>query len=256
MNQKMYSPRYFKENLPDWKRKKDSVIVRYFFRPVSFFTASFFANRGIGANDVSIISIFIAILAAILYIPHNIILNILGALSVCLWMVLDCTDGNIARCVKKEPFGEFVDATSSYILINFLYATLGIAAYFNNGVFVSAGSWILIFLGVFTGSADSLARLLYQKYNNCDKTGNKAEGSDSSQENKNRLVKLHDRIDKELGLNGILLPALLICTIFGWYDVFVIAYFCFFSISLLATAFLLVLKVKKMMRAGENNADR
>lgn len=255
MDQSNYSSKFFRDNLPDWKRKKDSIIVRYFFRPISFYTSSFFANRRIGANDVSIISIFVAILAAVLYIPHNTILNTLGALCVCFWMVLDCTDGNIARCVKKEPFGEFVDATSSYILINFLYAALGVAAYHNNGLMISAGSWVLVFLGVFTGSADSLARLLYQKYNNCDRIKSDQDKPDISQDNKNRLVKVHDRIDKELGLNGVLLPALLICTLFGWYDVFVIAYFCFFTLSLFATAFLLIMKVKKIMRAGEKNAD-
>ena len=31
-----YTIRYFKENLPDWKRRKDSFVLKYLVRPMSF----------------------------------------------------------------------------------------------------------------------------------------------------------------------------------------------------------------------------
>ena len=48
-----YTPKYFYDNLPAWKRKKDPILSRLFYRPASFLTASIFSNLGIGANTVS-----------------------------------------------------------------------------------------------------------------------------------------------------------------------------------------------------------
>lgn len=237
-----YTAKYFKENMPEWKRKKDSVIVRNFFRPLSFYTASFAANRGIGANSVSYFSMLIAVCGSLCYLVGCRFAYILGAILIIFWMVLDCTDGNIARSVNKEPYGEFADGASSYVLINFLFFGLGIAAYKNQGFIFDAGNWVMLILGGFTGASDSLTRLLYQKFENTrlrEASGNYESVHDGG---KNKLVVVHDRIDKEVGLNGVFLPVLMLCSVMRWFDIFVIFYFLFFAATLFATMALLIHK--------------
>lgn len=236
-----YTYKYFRDNLPDWKKKKDSILVRFFFRPISFWTASVAANLRIGANTISFISMFIAIIASILYLIGYAWTYIIGAVLILIWMILDCTDGNLARCVKKEPYGEFADGASSYVLVNFLFAALGVAAYRSNGMILDKGVWVLLFLGVFTGSSDSLSRLLYQKFENNGLRDNlKVKDKNGSlQSEPSRIIKIHDRIEKEIGLNGLFLPFILLCSIIRWFDIFVIFYSCFYIISLFGTMLIL-----------------
>ena len=61
-------------------------------------------------------------------------MNIIGAILVNVWLLMDCTDGNIARSVKKEAFGPFADSMSSYLLVGLLCTCIGFAAYFEGGL--------------------------------------------------------------------------------------------------------------------------
>ena len=129
-----YTAQYFRENLPEWKRRKDPVMVKILIRPLSFYGSAFCANHGITPNTVSIFSSFIAILACSMFLFARYEFNIAGALLIFFWHILDCIDGNLARCVKPQPFGEFVDAESSYTLVGFLGVCIGISVYYTNGV--------------------------------------------------------------------------------------------------------------------------
>ena len=254
MQKRRYSAKYFKENFPEWKRKKDSFLVKHFYRPISFFTASFATKIGLGANDISFLSALVAIFGSLMYAWGIKWLNIVGAILINVWMIFDCTDGNIARSVKKEPLGEFADASSSYILINLLFSFLGIAAYRSKGLFISSGCWWILFLGVFAGGSDSLSRLLYQKFINIQKAEHKDNDDQNAEKKQGKLVKLHDRIDKELGLNGIFLPALLIVSITDWFDIFVVFYAIFYLGSLISTYMYFVYKCYKSKNYDVNNS--
>lgn len=35
-----YTAKYFKDNMPEWKRKKDAFVVQKFYRPLSFYGSS------------------------------------------------------------------------------------------------------------------------------------------------------------------------------------------------------------------------
>lgn len=100
-----YTARYFKEDLPEWKRLKDPFTTRIFYRPLSFVMASIATRIGLSANTVSYISIFISIFACIfIAIPNNIILNIIGAVLVNLWLLSDCTDRKYSKKCKETAF--------------------------------------------------------------------------------------------------------------------------------------------------------
>ena len=58
-----YTSKFFKEEMPEWKRKKDPILSRFFYRKIAFRTAAFAANAGISANSVSYFSIIIGIVS-------------------------------------------------------------------------------------------------------------------------------------------------------------------------------------------------
>lgn len=100
-----YTARYFKEDLPEWKRLKDPFTTRIFYRPLSFVMASIATRIGLSANTISYISIFISIFACIfIAIPNNITLNIIGAILVNVWLLSDCTDRKYSKKCKKTTF--------------------------------------------------------------------------------------------------------------------------------------------------------
>ena len=114
-----YNAKYFRDSLPEWKRRKDPVLSKVFYRPVSFFTASIAANLGISANTVSYCSVFIAVLSCLLFAYPSQQAHLAAAIFVSVWLIMDCTDGNLARSVKKQPFGTYADSMSSYIFVGF-----------------------------------------------------------------------------------------------------------------------------------------
>ena len=223
-----FTPKFFKNNLPEWKRKKDPILSRIFYRPISFFTSSVCSNLGISANAVSYFSILIALAACALIVIPNYTCNIIGAVLVNIWLISDCTDGNIARSVKKQPFGEFADGISSYILVAFLCTSLGIAAYFNDGILIEKGCiWILL-LGVLASSGDTLMRLIYQKYKSDERAladNNVLVLENDKRTDKKQTASLIVRLESDFGVGGILPLIILICTIFKIFDLVVI--YCF-----------------------------
>lgn len=231
---KKYSPKYFKQGLPEWKRVKDPFTSRVFYRPLSFVTASVATKFGLSANTVSYFSIFIAIFAFIGLVIPNHTANIIGAVLVNLWLLSDCTDGNIARTVRKQPFGDFADSSSSYILVALLGTGLGLVAYFQGGLFIKENCvWILL-LGALASSSDTLMRLIYQKYkaserNLCDMGVINIEVDKRT--DKNQANSLSVRIESDFGVGGILPLLTLICVILNVADLAVIYCFLYYFLS-------------------------
>ena len=231
---KTYTAQYFKESLPEWKRKKDPVLTKIFYRPISFCFAAFFANRGVGANAVSYLSTIVALLACASYLTCSFAGGITGALLVNFWLILDCTDGNIARSVKAEPYGEFVDATSSYLLVGLLFNVLGLYAYRQGGrLFHDAVE--IIFLGALASSFDSLMRLLYQKYIVVSRDWNEDGKIAQDGSNGGKIDKIRIRVEQEIGMGGILPFALALMTAFHAVDFVIIAWCAYYGSVFVAT---------------------
>lgn len=165
----MYNYKYFKDSMPDWKKKKDPMVARFFYRPLSFYIASLCANLGISANAVSYFSIFIALFGCVSFLISNHAWHIVGAVMFNVWLLLDCVDGNLARSVKKQPFGEFADAASSYILVAFMCTCMAFAVYHEGGLFLDPKCIWIVLLGALSSTGDTLMRLIYQKYHNTER---------------------------------------------------------------------------------------
>lgn len=247
-----YTPKFFYDNLPAWKRKKDPVLSRIIYRPLSFVTASLFSNAGIGANAVSYASAVLAIAACALFLPSSLTLNIIGAVLINIWLLLDCTDGNMARSVRKQLFGEFADGISSYILVALMCTCMGVSVYHQGGVLVPAGSVWIVVIGALASSADTLMRLIYQKYNaeynKHVKQGILPELEDKRTDH-SQVGSLRVRIESELGIGGILPVAILLGTIFHFLDVIVIYCLLYYGGSCLVASLMYIRKAIKISKS-------
>ncbi len=236
-----YTAKYFRDNLPEWKRQKDPVLSKVFYRPASFFTASIAANLGISANTVSYLSAIVAVMSCLLFAVPSQAAHIAGAFLVSVWLIMDCTDGNLARSVKKQPFGTYADSMSSYMFVGFLITAMGISVYESGGLLVPAGSVWIIVMGAVGSSSDTMMRLIYHKYKATER-----ELADAGvlkveydvREDNAHVSDIRVRLENELGIGGILPPAILVCTLLHAVDLMVIYGFFYYFLSMLAVIFI------------------
>ncbi len=232
-----YSYSQMKDSMPAWKRKKDPVLTKLFYRPISFWLAGVCANNGIRPNTISYLSTIVGIVACFMFvIPSNYLLHVIGALLINVWIVMDCVDGNLARGFMRQPFGEFADGTSSYILVGLMCTTMGFSVYFDGGIFCPAGLPWIILAGALASSSDVLMRLIYQKYKNVEHDMVAKGICDYELDNHtdhSQVGSFRSRVENELGLGGILPMAILVATIFNALDIIVLYCFCYYCGSAL-----------------------
>lgn len=248
METKKYTAKYFRDNMPEWKRIKDPILTRIFYRPVSFLLASLCARFGIGANAVSYCSAVVAIAACALFVPNNFVCHIVAAALVNVWLLMDCIDGNLARGVKKQPFGEFADSMSSYILVGFLVTCMGFACYHVGGLVVSKGNIWIVLLACIASTSDTMMRLIYQKYKATERRLQdsgvlEAEYDvrlDNAQTNNWKV-----RIESDLGIGGILPLMVLLGVIFNTIDIIIMYCLCYYGGSFVVTTINIVVKAIK-----------
>ena len=243
-----YTARYFKDSMPEWKRRKDNTLCRFFYRPISFYVSAFCANRGINANDVSYFSALVALLACVCYLINNYYAQIIGAVLILVWNILDSADGNLARSVKSQPFGEFADAVSSYMLVGLMNICFAVSLYYNGGLWVRQNCWWMIVLGALASESDTLMRLVYQKYKAnervlADEGILKIEKDERTDHSKVNNIKI--RVEEELGICGWMSAIVLVCTILRTLDVLLLYNVFFYCGACLITIVIMIKKARK-----------
>lgn len=247
-----YTAKFFHDTMPEWKRKKDPLIAQVFHRPISFWFSSFFCEMGLTPNQVSFISLIIAIITCGCFLTGNKICYLIGAILMNIWSITDSADGNMARSVGGKPYGDFIDATSSYAMVGFIFPALGWAIYRDGGLFISAGAAWIILIGAYTSSCDTMARLFFQKMKNNTFELQMKEISDgklTTQEvlkeasvQKSTFMKLFTRVDSELSMGGWNLLAILLCVLFNCLDLYVLFYALYYSSIFVASTIYLIKK--------------
>ncbi len=251
-----YTPKYFKENMPEWKRKKDAILTKIFYRPISFIGASIFSQFGISANTVSYISAVIAVIACCCFLVPVHKIQIIGAILINIWIIFDCIDGNIARSVRMQPFGEFADSISSYILVGLMCTCMGISVYFNGGILIEPYNVWIVLIGAIASSSDSLMRLIYQKYKNTERNmADKGivEIEDDVRKDNSKVGSFRVRVEMELGIGGFLPFVILIGAIFNILDIVVLYCFAYYLLSFIIALFVYVRKAIKKSKLTENS---
>ena len=254
MERKKYTVVFFRRGLPDWKRRKDPFFVRYTYRPLSFIGSAICANLGMSANTVSYISIFVGLLAALFYYFDSYTMHIWGASFVNLWLLFDCIDGNIARCVKKQPFGVFADATACYVLLAFIYPAMGYAAYIDGGLLFKAGNVWIIIIGSLVSCSDILMRLIFHKFREGEIELNKIIGKKETflNEYKPKEPTLKDQLMETINIGGYQPFVILIATIFNFLDVFLIGCLLMDGIGLIFYTSKNIVKAIRLAKEYEN----
>ncbi len=229
-----YTAKYFRDTMPEWKRKKDPPLSRLFYRPAGYVLAAFCANHGISANAVSYFSVIVGVVSCLFFLIPSYLCRIIGAVLINFWTVLDATDGCIARSVKSEPFGDFADGISSYILVALMGSMMGIAVYYEGGSIVEPGVIWMVFMGALASTADTLMRLVYQKYRATERAEaekGRIEIEHDVRTDHSQVKSLRVKIEQDLGIGGILPAMILLGTIFHALDLVLFYCFAYYGLS-------------------------
>ena len=243
-------------SLPVKKNSNSSWWVKLWVRKASFLFTYIFINLGFSPNGVSVLSIFVTLAAAAFFMTPAKWAVITAVVLINFWLVLDCVDGNIARCRKqKTVYGEFVDDAGGYFTVAFIYLAIGVCAYNFGGRLLAQGNMWLIVMGGMSSICDILARLIHKNFEYyTDKTLTEQErqekyGHESYEVTDKRSISyLRRRLGKELGISGLFMPLTIVCCIFNAYDLMTMFYFLFNGGALLATTVLLIYKGDKYDR--------
>ena len=243
-------------SLPVKKNSNSSWWVKLWVRKVSFFFTYVFINLGYSPNGVSVLSIFVSLVACSLFMVPTRGAVITAVVLINFWLVLDCVDGNIARCRKqKTAYGEFVDDIGGYYTVAFVYLSIGVCAYNFGGVFFGQNNMWLIVMGGVSSICDILARLIHKDYEHfTDKTLTEDERKEKNRHesyevtDKKSISYIRRRIGKEIGISGSFMPFTILSCIFNSYDLMTIFYFLFNGAALLVTTILFIYKADKYDR--------
>ena len=244
-----YSYEKIVESLPVKKNSNSSWWVKLWVRKMSFPFTYLFINLGFSPNAVSVLSIAFVLVACACYAISTSASIIAAVVLINVWLILDCVDGNIARCRKqKTVYGEFVDDIGGYYVVAFIYLAIAFCVYNIGGLWVDEGNkWILAAGGV-ASICDILARLINKDYVNFSKNRSDYVQDDYRTESKKSLSYVRRRVGKELGVSGLFMPLTIVCAICHCYDLMVLFYLLFNGFALLSTTSIYIYKADKYDR--------
>ncbi len=244
-----YSFNKIVESLPAKKNSNSSWWVKLWVRKASFPFTYLFINMGFSPNVVSVLSIFFVLAACVGYALSTPASIITAVVLINVWLILDCVDGNIARCRKqKTTYGEFVDDIGGYYTVAFIYLAIGLCVYNIGGALTEANNkWMLVAGGV-ASICDILARLINKDYVNFSKNRADFIQEDYRTESKYSLSYVRRRVGKELGVSGMFMFLTIICAIYNAYDLMVWFYLIFNCFALLSTSAIYIYKADKYDR--------
>lgn len=246
-----YNYDFFKKSMPDWKKKKDPFIAKIFHRPISFWFSALFVKLGLTPNQVSFISFIIAVITCLLFFSTDKTILIIAAILMNIWSITDSADGNMARALGGQPFGDFIDAISSYYMVGFMFVPMAYSVYMTGGIWCNAHNPLILIIGALASSCDTMTRLFFQKMkNNASEIKIKEMENNTHKIDTNEIVdrsqsiigRLQIKIDSELSMGGWNLVAIFPCIIFNAMDLYIAFYFIYFGLTFCASIPYLIYK--------------
>jgi len=123
----------------DWYRA-------HFTRSFSIYLSYFLAKVRTPPNVITIAMGITSLCGAACMVPHNLWWNIAGAFLGQLWLTLDCTDGEVARLLKRTSvFGKYLDNLTHTIANPAFVLALGLHVYLKEPSVVNLAAMILIY---------------------------------------------------------------------------------------------------------------
>ena len=101
-----YTIKNIKES-QDYSKVYSLFLFKYIFIPLAWPLTWFFANLGASPNQITLLRMLLILVSFILIVIE---VNIYGFLMMYICLILDCSDGQIARLTNKAThFGKFFD---------------------------------------------------------------------------------------------------------------------------------------------------
>jgi len=111
------------------RTNKETVWEYYFARKTAFLITPFILRLKISANQVSFFSIVAGVIGSVLIAVGNFWLILIGGISMQLWLVLDKTDGLVARFRNTaSKFGEFFEELNGSLIAALFFSSIGFAS--------------------------------------------------------------------------------------------------------------------------------
>jgi phosphatidylglycerophosphate synthase len=228
-----YSFKDIIDSLPPEKRQSDGLWTRFVLRPLSVPLVWLALRLRLSANGVSYLSVLFSAAGGILFSQAGFALPLWGAILLNIFSILDCADGGVARVTKTaSPWGGWADAVMGFIAYTAVFLSTGVYVYLRTGY------WLVLVLAGLTSSANLLTRAAYQMYKNIEGEG--AHGS----------VSFERKLAENVGVTGLMMPALIICHFTGGMEYIAAFNLLFYTGGCVAT----ILKIiKKAQSAGAPN---
>ena len=215
----------YKVCVPEHKRKTDKLIpwLYYVIRPLSILFTKPILKIPISPVQVTFVSMIATLVGfALLGFGQDVSMRIYGWIGFFVWAVLDCVDGNVARCKGlASERGALWDATGGYMALSLIFFAVGIAAYNDNNVIELLDKHLYIVLGGLTSLMSLFPRLVMQK---------KKAGESGVDSVKAVGDKASFSLPKIVALNlesaiGLMQVVVLLGIIFHFLNIFIVCYF-------------------------------
>ncbi|MFH1036560.1 MAG: CDP-alcohol phosphatidyltransferase family protein [Patescibacteria group bacterium] len=213
VNSEIYPPEKEKAN-------KETVWEHYFGRKIAFLIAPFFLKINASANQISILSIFAGVVGAIFILAGQYWQVIFGACLIQVWLILDKTDGLVARYRNQvSSFGKFLEELNGEMMAVLFFSSIGFAASQNPGFlpgFLDISPSIFLTMGLLTSLSIIFRHLINRHLESV------FGGSDGVSVGGNILYKI---IIKFLGIYSLAHPIFILAAIFNFLGLYTAAYF-------------------------------
>jgi len=209
--------------------KSNLPYIYFILRPLGKILIPVFIKIGTSPNQVSILSIFISIIGIIFISMGNLSNNIIGVIVLQIGLVLDMTDGDLARRLGKTSLqGELLDSVGGFLRGAILMPAIGISIYLsaenkflNLNEITELQPYIYIYIGMITSVLILLSRIISLKY--------KSIINKPFRESTNLLSKL------SLHFEDLMNPLLIICALTKTFNLLLIGYFIYYLMALIYT---------------------
>jgi phosphatidylglycerophosphate synthase len=230
------------------KENKETIWEYYFARKIAFLILPIFLKTKISANQISILSIFFGIFGTILIALGNFWQILLGAILLQIWLILDKTDGLVARYRKSiSSLGKFLEELNGTIIAALFFSSTGFAASKLPGFLpfqFKLPLYFFIIFGILTSFFIIFRHLIFRHFEAIFFTENKSKAEYLI--STGRLSIFYKIALKFLGIYSLAQPLLIFAIIFNFLGLYTLVYFIIQGIAMLTTISLLVYRASKI----------
>ena len=153
--------------VPYRKRREEHLnfLLAIALRPASILVTAPLLKTKVKPITITKISVFfLSLCLGFLSFSNSMKWRIMGWICLYIWGVLDCVDGNLARCTNQcSQLGDLWDTMGGYIAMIVIYFSAGIAAYYDKNLLAIAPKYYWLILGGASAIFAIFPRLVMQK---------------------------------------------------------------------------------------------